>query len=63
MKKVLFAMAVSAVVVAISALADGTAVVGCPKAKECPMAAKANCPASTNAPACTNAPVAAQPAK
>ena len=61
MKKIRFAMAVSAVVVAISALADGTAVGGCPKAKACPMTP--GCPASTNAPACTNAPVAAQPVK
>ena len=61
MKKVLFAMAVSAVVVAISALADGTAVGGCPKAKACPMAPV--CPASTNTPASTNAPVATQPVK
>mgnify|MGYP001350302907 CR=1 FL=1 len=63
MKKVLLVMALSAVAVAISALAGGECpkVKECPKAKGCPMAPV--CPASTNAPACTNAPVAVPPAK
>jgi hypothetical protein len=57
MKNILFVLAVSAVVMGVTALADG----GCPKTKGCAMAPC--CPASTNAPACTNAPAAAQPAK
>jgi hypothetical protein len=58
MKKILFAMAVVASMMAISALADKAVAGCCPKAKECPMTG-----ASTNAPACTNAPVAVKPAQ
>lgn len=61
MKKLLLVLSVSAVVMAITALAESKAAGGCPKAKGCPMAS--GCASSTNAPASTNAPVALQPAQ